>query len=271
MRPGPSRSCASKKPAPSGPSRFVCGTRTPRSAISEWLAQSPPGSPITEMLRTISKPGVARRHEDLRSARVRRRIGIGHRHHDADLRAVRAGGEPLATVDDVVVSFCARARAEPDRIRSRVLGLRHAEAAAHLAARERPEPVALLLVGPEVMQELHVPDVGRLAVHDVVRDRRATAALRSRRRTRRASAARLRATPEETATRARAFSLRRAAPRATEASSRSRPSPASARAGSRARRGTSSRRRRRPSARSFGTNPMRASVSGHGQRTISSR
>ena len=59
MRPGPSRSCASRNPPPRGPSRLPSGTRTPWNRSSECENHPSDSSPMTGSLRTCSRPSAS--------------------------------------------------------------------------------------------------------------------------------------------------------------------------------------------------------------------
>jgi hypothetical protein len=54
--------------------------------------------------------GRVRRDEDLRRSLVRRSIGIGNCHDDAERRALGAAREPFVPVDDPVVAVAHSAR-----------------------------------------------------------------------------------------------------------------------------------------------------------------
>ena len=86
MRPGPSRSCAMRKPSPGSPSTFVTGTRT--SVVAD-LAVRAAGVAHHRHGRMMLKPGRVGRDDDLAQAPVRLGVGIGHRHHDRERRADR--------------------------------------------------------------------------------------------------------------------------------------------------------------------------------------
>jgi hypothetical protein len=107
--------------------------------------------------------GRVRRDEDLRSARVRRPVGVGDSHHDPERRAVRPRGEPLVTVDHPLVPVAPRARLQRRRVGAGLVGLGHREERADLAGDEREEPALLLLGRAEEMEDLGVARVGRLA------------------------------------------------------------------------------------------------------------
>ena len=114
-------------------------------------------------------------------ALVRRRVRIGHRHHDREARADGARCEPLETVDHVVVAVAVGARAQAGGIRARNLGLGHREAGADLAREQRLEPALLLLGRAELGEDLHVAGVRSGAVEGARRQRAAAHDLAERR------------------------------------------------------------------------------------------
>ena len=114
------------------------------------------------------------RDEEHRGALVRRRVGVGDRHHDEEVgdRAVR--GEPLVPVEDVAVAVADCAGPELGRIRAGGVGLGHRERGPDLAVEQRVEPALLLLVGARERDDLAVTRVGCLAAEHGWRvDRRA--------------------------------------------------------------------------------------------------
>ena len=106
IRPGPSRSCARAKPAPSAPIRLATGTRTPsnRSLGVARVVRSP-ASPITGRLRDDARsPGASIGTMIWLARCVRLRVRGGDGHDDREGRAVGARREPLVAVDHVVVA-----------------------------------------------------------------------------------------------------------------------------------------------------------------------
>jgi hypothetical protein len=99
-----------------------------------------------------------------------RRAGIlGIRHHDRERGTLRAGNEPLAAVDHVVVAVAFRRRCEHRRVRDRPRRrFRHAKAGANRSGRERAQPPFLLRGRCDRFEQMHVPFVRR---RDVQRDR----------------------------------------------------------------------------------------------------
>src|ERR1035437_4213103 len=116
--------------------------------------------------------GRVHRNDDLAFALVRLGVPRGDGHDDRERRAIRARGEPLVTVDHVLVALAARGGGKPDRVRARELRLGHRETAADLAARERLQPFRFLSDTSMSMEQLAVADVRRLRVEQVVADRR---------------------------------------------------------------------------------------------------
>src|SRR5882762_901421 len=173
MRPGPSRSWASAKPAPRPPIRFSSGTRQRVYRISECVGQPSPACPITGMLRTSSKPAVSQGTRIMEA----RKWGGASGSVTAITTANAAPSAPEVNHLCPSITHCPRsrtARLQPGRIGAGPLGLRHREAAADLAGAERPQPPFLLRVGASQLQQLHVPDVRRLLVDAVVPERAAT-------------------------------------------------------------------------------------------------
>ncbi len=76
-------------------------------------------------------------------------------------------------VDHPLVPVLHGTCAKAGRVRARDLRLRHREERAHIPGDERPEPALLLLVRPEVPEDLSVAGVGRLAAEDQLRPDRA--------------------------------------------------------------------------------------------------
>ena len=112
-------------------------------------------------------PGVSRGHDDHRLLAVAWRpsgsvlpITIS----SLAARVGRAAGPPLAAVDDVLVAVADDARLDVGRVAARHRRLGHGERRADLAVEQRLQPLLLLLLGAEQVQQLHVAGVGRRAV-----------------------------------------------------------------------------------------------------------
>ena len=88
--------------------------------------------------------------------------GIGDGHHDRDGRTVGRRGEPLLTVDDVVVAVGDRSGGEQRRVRAGRLRLGHRETTADRALDERSHPEFLLFLGAVLVEDLDVAGVGGL-------------------------------------------------------------------------------------------------------------
>ena len=87
-------------------------------------------------------------------------------HHDAELRADRAGDQPLAAVDHPLVADAACRGREHVGVGARAaIGLGHQERRADLARGQRLEEALLLFVRGDLVQQVHVALVGRHAVH----------------------------------------------------------------------------------------------------------
>ena len=111
------------------------------------------------------------RDDDLTLALVRRGIGIRRRHHDGEAGAHRSRGEPLVSVDHVVVAVAIRAGLKTRRVGPGDLRLGHREAGADLPLEQGLQEPLLDLRAAELGEDLRVPRVRRLAVEDAGRDR----------------------------------------------------------------------------------------------------
>ncbi len=111
--------------------------------------------------------------DDLCRARVRCRVRVADRHDDSEGRALRSRREPLVAVDHPVVAVTDRARAQCGRVRTGNIRLGHREERTDVARDERTEPALLLLARPEVVKDLGVAGVGRLAAEDELAEARA--------------------------------------------------------------------------------------------------
>ena len=140
------------------------------AVLEPELRVAPPAFSLIPHARDVAHATVTGRigrHDDLAGALVQRRVRIRHDHRDGERRPVRRRCEPLVTVDHVVPTVLDRGRRHPDRIRSGVFWLGHREAAADLARGQRTEPALLLGLGSELVEDLHVPRIGRLRVEHV--------------------------------------------------------------------------------------------------------
>ncbi len=122
-----------------------------------------------------------RRDDDLAGAPVGRGRRVGDGHDDGERRPVSCRREPLVPGDDVVVAIALGACLEPGRVGAGALRFGHGKARADLASRQRGQPARLLAGSPVREQELHVTDVGRLAVEREVPDGGAPQLLADRR------------------------------------------------------------------------------------------
>src|SRR5439155_9028191 len=86
------------------------------------------------------KAGRVRGDDDLAEALMRRRVGIGDRHHDRERRALGARAEPLVRVDHPGIAIALGSRTQAARIGPRDLGLGHREERADLARDEWSQP-----------------------------------------------------------------------------------------------------------------------------------
>src|SRR5207237_6289395 len=115
--------------------------------------------------------------DDLAEALMRRRVRIGYRHHDRERRALGARAEPLVRVDHPRIAGALGSRTQAARIGPGDLGLGHGEERADLARHEWAQPARLLLGCPELVEDLRVAGVRRLAPEDARRHEAATDAL----------------------------------------------------------------------------------------------
>ena len=114
----------------------------------------------------------ARGHQDHRLLAVARRVvGIGLAHEDVDLASRIAGarGPPLDAVDDVVVALALDAALDVRRVRTRHRRLGHQEGRADLAAQERVEPLALVVLSAVTLDGFHIAGIRRRAVEHLRR------------------------------------------------------------------------------------------------------
>ena len=100
-------------------------------------------------------------------------LGLAHHDHDLAVRVHGVRGPPLAPVEDVLVAVLVDRQADVGRVGAGDVGLGHREGRADLALEQRFEPAVLLLVGAELVQDLHVARVGGRAVAGLRGDRRA--------------------------------------------------------------------------------------------------
>jgi hypothetical protein len=91
------------------------------------------------------------------------RVGVGHGHHDQEVRDRPVGREPLVPVEDVAVAVAHGPRAELRRVRAGRVRLRHRERGPEPALEQRVEPPLLLLVRAGEGEDLAVARVRRLA------------------------------------------------------------------------------------------------------------
>ena len=174
MRPGPRRFCASLNASPRLAERVR--ERDPDARVAH-LAMRIPGPPAmahhgASGLAT-SRPGVSAGTRIIVPRSYVVGIRIGDREHDPERRPVCAAREPLAPVDHPVVAVEHRPGAEQRRIGARHVGLGHREERSRPARDERLEEALLLLRRAELVQDLGVARIGRLAAEDELRPVRA--------------------------------------------------------------------------------------------------
>ena len=117
--------------------------------------------------------GRVRGHEDLAHPPVRRRVRVGHRHHDPEARA-SAEEENHLCPSITHSSPSSTAVVQPRRVgigEDPVAG--HQEERARRPVHERLQEALLLLLRAEEVEDLAVAGVGRLAVEDELRPRAA--------------------------------------------------------------------------------------------------
>ena len=173
MRPGPSRFCAIRNPSPSCPQRVL--DRNPDVRVPHF-AVGRPAAPAVSHRRDRPNhlhPGRVRGYDDLRGAAMRLGLWIGDRHHDPEGRPLGARREPLVAVDDPLVTVPHRPRPEPRRVRPGHVRLGHREERADLPGDQRPEPALLLLLRPELPEDLSVSRIRGLAAEQQLTPERA--------------------------------------------------------------------------------------------------
>ena len=160
MRPGPSRFCAIMKPWPRLAERVR--DRHAHARVPHLAVRRPAAAGMAHHGNRAHDVDAGRvgGNDDLRRARVRVRVGVGDRHHDAERGAVRARREPLVAVDHPVVAVPHGARAQRRRIGAGHLGLGHREERADLAGDEREQPALLLLGVPNMCRISALPASG---------------------------------------------------------------------------------------------------------------
>jgi hypothetical protein len=95
-------------------------------------------------------------------------VRVGHGHYDGKGGSVGGRCKPLVPVDHVRIALPHGRGAQQHRVGPRQVGFRHREARADAASRQRCQKLPMLAFGPELVQQFHVADVGRLAVKRVV-------------------------------------------------------------------------------------------------------
>ena len=138
------------------------------------------------MLVVVAEYGVVADHGDARGIAgdehhrllaVRRSRGVGLAHEDEEGAAGihGAAGPPLAPVDDVLAAVPLDPRGDVGGIAAGDVGFGHGERRPDLPGEQRLEPLPLLLLAAEQVQQLHVAGVGGLAVDRLGRDVQAPA------------------------------------------------------------------------------------------------
>ncbi len=122
MRPGPRRCWASEKPVALPPDQV--GRRHPNVAVVDLgvVAEAPEallgvlhGGHVAHDL----EPRGVGRHQDHRRPLVGVDVGVGHRHHDQEVRHRPVAREPLVPVDDVLLPVALGAGAQQGGVRAR--------------------------------------------------------------------------------------------------------------------------------------------------------
>ena len=181
-RPGPSRPCAIANASPGPPITLASGTRTSVKDTSPC----PNGSswkPIVESIRSTLTPEASRGTSTIecRWCRSASASVSPMKIEDLAVGVPDAGRPPLAPVDHHLVAVDDRRGLHVGGVGRRDVGLGHRERAADPAVEQRLEPLRPLRVGAVAQQHLHVAGVGRVAVEDERRDRRAPGELGDRR------------------------------------------------------------------------------------------
>jgi hypothetical protein len=154
------------------------GTAGAREDARRWEADPGEGHlPVAERLVVLAEGGEhaldpdtgrAERHDDHRVLGVPVGTGVREPHEDADgaVGVTRAGGPPLAAVEDDVVAVERGGGLHGGRVGAGHAGLGHEERASDPPVEEGLEPLLLLLGAAVAEQDLHVPGVGGVAVED---------------------------------------------------------------------------------------------------------
>src|SRR5581483_180758 len=141
----------------------------PDAVVGDLAVRRPAAAAVAEHGdRRDRQPGGVGRHQELRVAAVRGRVRVGQRHHDAEPGVLGAAREPLDPVQHPLVALADGAHPELRRVGAADVGLRHREEGARRPLDERPQEPLLLLGRPEVVEDLPVARIGRLAVEDVL-------------------------------------------------------------------------------------------------------
>jgi hypothetical protein len=134
-----------------------------------WMPARTVGADDSRVAHHLPTGRVAR-HEDQGVVVVAGVVAAASlRHDDRERGALRAGDEPLASVEHPLVAVAHRTGLEVGRIRRRDVGLGHREARPHPALRQRPQVRLELLVCACEKQRMHIALIRR---HGVQAERR---------------------------------------------------------------------------------------------------
>ena len=87
-------------------------------------------------------------------------VALAHDDQNAAARVERAGGPPLAAVDDIGVAVAFDPGLDVGGVRGGNLDLGHGEGGADLAGQQRAKPLPPLRLGSVADQHLHVAGIG---------------------------------------------------------------------------------------------------------------
>ena len=130
--------------------------------------------------RVVADHGDARgvagdEHHRLLAVRRSRGVGLAHEDEQGAAGIHGAAGPPLAPVDDVLAAVPLDPRGDVGGIAAGDVGFGHGEPGPDLPGEQGLEPLPLLLLAAEQVQQFHVAGIGRVAVDRLGRDVQAPA------------------------------------------------------------------------------------------------
>ena len=114
-------------------------------------------------------------HHRLLPVRRSRGVGLAHEDEECAARIHGAAGPPLAAVDDVLVAVPFDPGGDVGGVAAGDVGFGHGEGGPDLPGEQGVEPLPLLRLGAEQVQQFHVAGVGGLAIDRLGRDVQAPA------------------------------------------------------------------------------------------------